>query len=281
MNFSTKTIVITGATGGIGQAFAKVFAEQGARLLLVARDEMKLRRLIGQLNKINVDDSESHADNELEQSQEKYQWLSADLTRADERALLMLRATQMKANMLINNAGISQFERLNNITEDDVNMVIEINLMVPIWLTGAFLQEDQCHINEQNPKVVVNVGSALGSIGYPFYSSYCASKFGLRGFTESIQRELSQSIDDIYYFAPRATATAINSNSVNAMNKRLGNHIDEPLWVALALLEQLKTGSRRKNVGWPEKLFARINGLFPELVDKAIESKMHILRKFV
>jgi len=257
MNIKDKVIVITGATGGIGQAMAHLFAQQGASLLLIARDQVKLRNLTLALGS-------------------GHHWLSADICTKEGRQNVIKLSSELNAKILINNAGISQFDSLINIDEEAFNDAIMINLMAPIYLTRSFLKKCE----SKDAKTVVNVGSALGSIGYPFYTSYCASKFGLRGFTEALQRELSHSNDNVLYFAPRATATAINSDAVIAMNKTLGNSVDEPELVAFALLKQLQSTSQRKVLGWPEKFFTRLNGLLPELVDKAISKQLKTIKQF-
>lgn len=131
------------------------------------------------------------------------------------------------------------------------------------------------------PKTVVNVGSTLGSIGFPFYTSYCATKFGLRGFTEALQRELADSENTILYFAPRATKTSMNSAAVNAMNKHLGNGIDSPEQVANALVAQLNNGSRRVGMGLREKMLSAINSLLPDIVDKSLSKKLKHISTFV
>jgi short-subunit dehydrogenase len=59
--------------------------------------------------------------------------------------------------------------------------------------------------------MVVNVGSTYGSIGYPGYASYCATKFALRGFSEALRRELADTRVGVLYVAPRATRTSMNS----------------------------------------------------------------------
>ncbi|NQZ09633.1 MAG: SDR family NAD(P)-dependent oxidoreductase [Algicola sp.] len=182
----------------------------------------------------------------------------------------------MKAQVLINNAGISQFDAIHNISETQFRQAMEVNLLAPMCLTRDFLQLETGH-----HKTVVNVGSALGSIGFPFYSSYCASKFGLRGFSEALSRELAQSDDNILYFAPRATQTPMNTEAVNAMNRQFGNAVDSPQAVALALVNQLEKGTLRAGIGWPEQIFAKVNALLPQLVDSILSKKLKNISQFV
>ena len=138
----------------------------------------------------------------------------------------------------------------------------------------------QWQLQQQPEAVIVNVGSAFGSIGYPGFSGYCASKFGLRGFTEALKRELAASQVRVLYFAPRATDTSINSAAVVEMNQQLGTRMDSPDFVAAQLLAQLKSSQSRRFLGWPEQLFVRLNALFPAIVDKALRGKLAIITKF-
>ena len=75
---------------------------------------------------------------------------------------------------------------------------------------------------------IVNIGSTFGSIGHPGFATYCASKFGLRGFTETLRRELADTEVQVYYVAPRATRTDMNSAAVVQLNEELGNAMDPP-----------------------------------------------------
>ena len=126
--------------------------------------------------------------------------------------------------------------------------------------------------------MIVNIGSIFGSIGHPGFAAYCASKFGLKGFTEALQRELHGSSIRVLYLAPRATHTDLNSMAVTALNEALGNNVDSPEQVAKALMDILASKRRQQYLGWPENLFVRLNGLFPGLVHNALVRKLHIIR---
>jgi short-subunit dehydrogenase len=119
MDFSGKTIVLTGATGGIGQAIAAQLAAKGCKLLLVARNEDKLSALCDTFDG-------------------RHEWISADVTTTKGRGEIIHMAKLMGAELLINNAGISQFDAIENITEADFRRAMEINLMAPVCLTREF-----------------------------------------------------------------------------------------------------------------------------------------------
>ncbi len=259
MKLSGKTILLTGATGGIGRSLAMALAEEGVRLILTGRDENGLVQLLKQL------DGSDH------------QLFVADLIIARDRQKLCLLAKREGVDLLINNAGINQLALLTEIKDDDLLRIIEINLTGPILLCKELVPV----LLEREESAIVNVGSILGSIGYPGTTAYCASKFGLRGFSEALRRELADTPLQVIYFAPRATDTNLNSDRMVAMNKALGMAVDSPEKVAnslVATLKRARVGNRY--LGWPEKAFVRLNSLFPGLVDRAMLKQLPIIRHF-
>ena len=193
MELRGKTVLLTGASGGIGQAIALQLAAAGARLVLVARNTARLATLQAELV------AKHPADHQI---------FSADLTNAQERQDLLAFVRDLQGiDLLINNAGISQF---GLVAQQDYATQLSTNLLMPMLLTQTLLPE----LQRKSAAMIVNVGSAFGSIGYPGFTGYSASKFGLRGFTEALKRELSDSAVQVLYFAPRATDTAINSDAV-------------------------------------------------------------------
>lgn len=249
--------VLTGATGGIGQAVALKLIQHGWRLLLVARQQAQLEALqvkCGQDCEIFI----------------------GDLTSAQTRQKLLEHAKSLGgATMLINSAGINVMQGFSEMTEQQIDDLLIVNLSVPIKLCQLFLPQILAKKGS-----IVNVGSSFGSIGYPYQTLYCASKFGLRGMTEALARELSHCDVKILYLAPRATDTNINSVQVRAMNKALGNTMDPPDKVADALISLLKSGNSRSYIGFPERLFVKLNGVFPSLVDNAIAKQLPKIKSF-
>jgi short-subunit dehydrogenase len=154
--------------------------------------------------------------------------------------------------------------------------LISINLVAPMILCQMFIP-----LLKQKPEAfILNMGSTFGSIGYPGFSAYAASKFGMRGYTETLRREFADSNIQVMYLAPRATSTPINSSVVIEMNEKLGNAMDDPAIVADALITMLKTNKTSGYIGWPEKLFVRVNSLFPKIVDNALRGKLSTIRDF-
>ncbi len=255
MNISGKSLLLTGATGGIGKAMAHRLAGEGARLILVSRNQYRLDNLLARLP------GEGHTA------------VAADISSRDGRETVVA-ACQGQLDGLINNAGINSFGMLDSLSDDQLGQMFEINTMAPILLTRDLLP-----ILSESGGTIVNVGSGFGSIGFPGYCAYSASKFALRGFTEALRRELADREVSVLYFAPRATDTEMNPPEVVELNKELGNTTDSPKRVADELLALLKKGKGSRAVGLPERFFARLNSLFPSLVDGALAKQLPIIRR--
>ena len=256
MDIKNKTVVLTGATGGIGAAIAHTLAEHGARLILVSRNRDKLDAL----------------NNDLPEGQHLI--IEADLGVSEGRQLVV-EACSEGIDILINNAGVNHFGLLTSQSEQQLQQMFELNVMAPVLLTRALLPLLRLRVSS-----VVNIGSGFGAIGFAGYCGYSASKFALRGFTEALRRELSGSTVNVLYLAPRATTTAMNSQFVVAMNKELGNAMDRPEWVASELMKLLDGSSGCRNLGWPERFFIKLNSLFPSIVDKAMAKQLPIITKY-
>jgi len=259
MDLTGKRVVITGATGGIGQAIARALDNQGCQLLLAGRDSEKLQTLLGKLK------GQNHAS------------IKADLKTDEGVRNLAEKADDFGAEVLINALGVNQLALLEQQDMAEIQRQLATNLQAPIAICQALLPI----LKRVDQAMIVNVGSIFGSIGYPGSALYCATKFGLRGFTEALRRELADSKVQVLYFAPRATATELNSDAVNEMNRELGNATDAPERVATQLVELMKKArSSSQYLGWPEKLFVRINGLFPSLVDNAVRKQLNTIKKY-
>ncbi|MBB5212646.1 SDR family oxidoreductase [Microbulbifer hydrolyticus] len=256
------TVLVTGASGGIGRAIAELLAARGHRLLLQGRDEKRLQQLCESLP-----------------GEAEHRVLVADLLDPDARQGLVQACRQQAGgvDVLINNAGVSTFALLADTRDDELVRILNTNLLAPMALTRDLMPV----LQNSRRAAVINIGSAFGHIGHPGFSVYGASKSGLHGFTEALRREVADSGVRVHYLAPRAVDTAFNSDSVNALNRSLGNKSDSPQRVALACLNLLEgSGSRRRFIGWPERLFIKVNAIFPALVDSALAKKLPVIREY-
>ncbi|MFT7681584.1 MAG: short-subunit dehydrogenase [Moritella dasanensis] len=263
MNLQHKRFILTGATGGIGRCIAANLAQKGCSIILVGRDETKLVALKQSLA-----------------MSEKHSILIADLSNTLAIQTLGKQcAAMVDDNMLIdgviNNAGINTFDSLDSRDDDAIEAELYLNLLAPMLLTKSALSWSQ------KPHIILNIGSTFGSIGYPGYSTYCAAKAGLHRFSEAMQRELQGSATKILYLAPRATTTELNNANVTALNHQLGNAMDSPEVVALNVIKVLEKEHTTTWIGWPEKLFVKINQLFPALVSSSIRKQHAVIVEFM
>lgn len=255
MKLQDRQVLLSGATGGIGWAIAERLAEAGAKLILLGRNEAKLRQLQQALP------GEHHI-------------LVADLNQPDGRAAIVEKCREQGLDAWVNAAGVLDFQLFDEQDSERVQQMLSTNLVSPILLAHGLVPL----LQQRQEPVLVNIGSIFGSIGHPGFAAYCASKFGLRGFTEALQRELADSNVRVLYLAPRATHTDLNSMAVTALNEALGNSVDSPQQVAQELMTLLAGSRKHHYMGWPERLFVRINGLFPGVVHQALVKKLPIIK---
>jgi short-subunit dehydrogenase len=242
MKASRARVLLTGSSGGIGQAIAVALAQAGASLLLTGRSPARLsaqaRALQQRVPTVRVD------------------WHEVDLQSMESIAMLAKQATDWRCNVLIHCAGEAEFGRFEASGPDRMARILNTNLLAPMVLTQALLP----HLRGLPRAQVICVGSVLGAMGLPGFSVYCASKFGLRGFAQALRRELADTAVRVQYLGPRSTRTAFNTAEVADYNLA-------PEVVAQASLRMLEAETAERFLGFPEKLGVRLNGLMPTMLD--------------
>lgn len=259
MDISGRTVLLTGATGGIGSALVDELLQRGARVAAVGRDPERLRQLVAR----SADGSVVPILADVVSAADRRQLVAQVSTLAPTPSLLILAHAQ------------SAFGMFEHQSEAELSRLVETNLLAPMLLIRALLPMLQTHPQA----AVVAVGSTFGSVAFPGFCAYSATKFGLRGLMEGLAREHPDGGVSYRYLSPRATRTAFNSPAVDALNSELKVAIDEPSVVAKALIDAIVRGDRRRQLGWPEKFFARLNGAMPGLVDRALKSQLPAIRR--
>jgi short-subunit dehydrogenase len=262
MNISGAKVLLTGASGGIGSAIARQLAVRGAEPILVGRNAVKLERLA-----LELKERGAHATT-----------LVANIGTADAAQSLIAEALRQGGgiDILINCAGVQNFGAFAAESAQDTATLLHINTVAPLVLANAVLP----HMLTKGRGQIVNVGSIFGSIGFPYFATYCASKFALRGFSEALRRELTGTGVGVTYVAPRFTKTAFNGNAVKRMADALKMNQDDPQDVAASVIAAIEADGRDRYLGWPEKLFVRINALIPRLVDGSLKKQAAQMRPF-
>jgi short-subunit dehydrogenase len=194
--------VITGAASGIGAALAANLAGRGMALALADRNQAGLAAAAAAARAKGVKVSEHILDVQ-----------DADALAALPEAVL---AEHGRVTLLVNNAGVALIGNFDQVSMDDFAWVMDINFWAPVKLTRAFMyvlhREDAAHI--------VNISSIFGIVAPPGNAAYCASKFAVRGFSESLRHELADSTITLTVVHPGGIRTAI------ADNARLSQSVD-------------------------------------------------------
>ena len=167
---ANKTVLITGAGGGFGRHMARQFRAAGAKLILTDLSDNALRDVI------NV------AGDDLVAA------VAADLSSQEGCDVIaeICRSRDVMPHVLVNNAGIGVGGRLDHVPRDDWERLMQLNLLAPMRLCSHFIPE----MVGRGSGHIVNISSLAGWVGSAGLSSYCASKFGLRGFGESLAADL-------------------------------------------------------------------------------------------
>jgi len=269
VNLAGRRVLLTGATGGIGAALAGELAEVGAHLLLSARDDARLDALA-----VDVAEKARAAGHRSLVLTE-----SGDITDGTARERLARRARGFDGgiDVLINNAGVNALARFDDQSAADIEALVQTNLLAPMLLARTLLP----HLLGQPAAWLLNVGSVLGSIGMPGQTVYSATKFGLHGFSEALRRECAGTALEVLYLAPRATRTAMNGDAACRMNEELGVAMDRPEQVARRAMTLLSGSRRERFIGWPERLFVKLNAVAPRLVDGALGRQRPVVEAYL
>ncbi|GAC1326041.1 MAG: SDR family NAD(P)-dependent oxidoreductase [Thermoleophilaceae bacterium] len=166
LDLSSRRVLLTGATGGIGRAIAHALSDRGATLALTARNPEALGALRTELG---TDRATAHP---------------ADL--ADRAQLAALTEAVGEIDVLVANAALPAAGRLETFTSEDLDRALEVNLRAPMQLTRSLLDG----MVERGYGHLVFVNSAAGKVALTGSSIYSAGKFGLRGFALSLHDEL-------------------------------------------------------------------------------------------
>ena len=230
MKATDARVLLTGASGGIGQAMVKALRQAGAQVMGVGRGVSGPSGMT---------------------------WHRADLNDASGPASVAQAAADWRANVVVHASGVPGFGALTSISPQQMEQVLQANLLAPMRLAQALLPQ----LLRQPCAQMVFVGSALGRIGVPGFSVYGASKAGLHGFAEALRRELADTKLRVQILGPRSTRTGFNGAAVEAYNQATGTAMDTPEIVATALLALIESEAAEAFVGFPERLGVRLNGL--------------------
>ena len=255
---ANQVVVITGTSTGIGRATAIEFARRKATVVLAARREEVLRDLAGQCETLGG----------------RALIFALDVSDPGAVAALARKANETfgRIDVWVNNAAVTAFGRLEETPLEVHRRVIEVNLLGYINGAHAVLP----FFREQNSGVLINLSSQVGVFGIPLVSSYVATKFGIRGFSESIREELQGTKIRVCTVLPASIDTPIFQHAANYTGRAT-----QPLppvlaanKVARAIVRLACSPRREVYVGAGGLVAAFTHALAPEFFEKAVARKI-------
>ena len=265
-SFEHRVAVVTGAASGMGRYLAVLLAKMGCSVAICDVNEEELAKTASMIERYNVASSQHLVD-------------VADKGQIDQFHEEVL-ARHQKVDLVFNNAGITVMAEFENMPEDDWDRVMRVNLEGVINMTRKFLPE----LKSRPESAIINTSSIFGMVAVPGQSVYHATKFAVRGFTESLAREMKDTSLQVHCVHPGHVGTNIASSAKRAhvgepreLPSFFGRKISEeeqgrifkengmhPSRAALVILEGVKKRKPRIFVGLDAKLIELSQRLFPQ-----------------
>jgi len=258
--FKGKTIWITGASSGIGEAIAKDFSTLGANLILSARRKPELERVAasctGESSRIRI--------------------LTLDLAHPESFSQKTKEAISFfdGIDILINNGGISQRSLILETNMESIRQIMDVNFFGTVALTKAVLP----HMIDRNEGYIVVVSSVMGKIGTKYRSAYAASKHALQGWFDCLRQEMYEHNIDVTLVCPGYVRTNITINALTGDGSSFGK-MGEAHTNALSaeefsnrLIPKLRKRQPEIYIGGKEILTVYLKRWFPGLLNRLLRN---------
>ena len=259
MKLQGKVVVITGASMGIGEEIARLFAGEGAKLVLCSRDlarvEAARQRIGGGENSISV---------------------ACDVSKREQVDALMQAAVKKygRIDVLINNAGFGLNDSLAELDMAQCRQVFETNLFGAMECMQAVIPV----MKGQGGGDIVNISSVSGHISTPYASVYAASKHGMQAVGRAVRMELKKHNINVLTVSPGYIATDFTRNMIRGKSgQRVAGsqkYGAAPRVVAQATLRGLVKQKREVVVPWFYRIVIKLYENFPGLVERAMRRAM-------
>jgi len=249
---------ITGASSGIGEAMAKEWASRGARLILSARNSERLER-------VNVACGGGHLVLPMDMED------ASGFEAACEQAWSWLG----RVDIVVHNAGISQRSRVEEVTDEVLDRIMEVNFMGAVRLARLQLVRFQ----QQGSGHFVVISSLSGKFGVPYRSVYCASKHALHGYFESLRVENTSIPIRVTMVCPGYIKTDVSVHALGPDGRPTGVMDDNqakgisPETCAKAIVKGAIKGKEELVLGGPERFGVYLKRYFPTLFTKILSKR--------
>jgi NAD(P)-dependent dehydrogenase (short-subunit alcohol dehydrogenase family) len=260
--FASKVVLVTGASSGIGAELARQFAAEGARVVLAARDVVRLEEVAVECRVVGGDAFVVPIDVSIESS----------CKDAIEKAV----AHYGSLDILVNNAGLRSHGRFDEITDLSIfDTIMRVNFLGSVWCTAYALP----HLKKSRGQIVA-IASLQSWTGVPTRSAYCASKHAMMGFFDSIRVELADAGVSVTVIYPSFVYSHDNARVISADGKVVGDRAvkrmpgDAMSAEECARLTLNAVAKRKRHVlmTWRAKVGRVLKLISPSLVDRLAQS---------
>ncbi len=244
--------IVTGASSGIGRQIALELVRQGARVVITARREDRLRDLAAEIATLGG----------------RASIVPGDISEPAVRQQVVDAARSLLGGLdiLVNNAGVGAIGLFEHADAQRLRRLMEINFFALVEMTRLALPL----LKQGNRPILVNISSILGHRGVPYNTEYCASKFAVQGFSESLRIELAPQGIDVLVVSPGTTQTEFFDSATQGVGK--------PAWpehapvtaaqVARQVVQAIRVGNRELIPYRWGKVLCWLNRLSPRLTDR-------------
>jgi short-subunit dehydrogenase len=259
--FRDKVVIVTGASSGIGEATAREFAKNGSRVVLAARSEERLSRIVADIKAENGDAS----------------FVITDVSNELDCKNLINKTIELHGtiDILVNNAGISMRASFIDTDVKVLHRLMDVNFWGTVYCTKYALP----YLIKQKGSLI-GVSSVAGFHGLPGRTGYSASKFAIHGFLETIRIENLKKGLHVMIIAPGFTTTDIRKHALLADGSEQGesprdeHKLMPPQYVAKWVLKGIRKKKRNKLLTWDGRLTALFQRIVPGFVDWAYYIEM-------
>ncbi|MBI3737951.1 MAG: SDR family oxidoreductase [Chloroflexi bacterium] len=254
LELKDKVIIITGASSGFGEDAARLFAKEGCKVVLAAR---RVDRLQDLAERIQKEGGEALA-------------VPVDVTERADIDSMVQAAIDIydHIDILFNNAGFGRHDWLENLDPNrDIETQVDANLLGLINVTRAILP----HMMKRGKGHIINMSSVAGWIAVPTYTIYASTKFGVRGFTDALRRELAPAGIHVSGIYPAFARTEFSKHSHKTTHRPRLNLLRRfsmsSEYVARRVVQVAKSPRRALILPWWYHFFIGLELFVPGLID--------------
>ncbi len=257
MDITNSRILITGGTGVLGSALVRALSAHTPHITIVGRNQQVLTEM---------------------QSQYDITSLIADLSLVQDRKIVCTHIAKNPVDMVIHCAGILTIEPFENTDFDAIQQTIDINLTAAVQISQQAIKTALV----RNRKVkIVPIASVGADMAMPFFGSYGATKFGVKGLCQGLTREYDKTAVSILLVAPRT----IKSDTMDVNIKHILNAMmagaDTPEYIAKRIIKAIKSDKRRLYFGRMERIGIIVNGVMPIITDMLFKVWTPIIKRHI